>query len=84
MTLLGTAPVERRRAELPRLLYLLRDRKILVHLCNGEVEEIAPATAIYLTGEAMYVLLGEVTLKAYPRKDVFFATQRLIGPIVLS
>ena len=59
------------------------DFTIFGYLCGGEVELVTPATGIRLTAETMDVVLGELLVARYPRRDVYFASSSSTSPPIL-
>ena len=51
------------------------DFRIFVYLCSGEVKSVRPATDVRLTAESMDVVLGELLVARYARRDVYFASR---------
>jgi hypothetical protein len=50
------------------------DFTIFVYLCSGEVDMVRPATSVRLTVETMDVVLGDLVVARYARRDVYSAS----------
>jgi hypothetical protein len=61
----------------------LKDFTFFVHLCNGEVVEVAPATRLRLIGQETVIFLGDIVMARFPTADVYFAARDRIAPPVM-
>jgi len=53
---------------------------LYVHLCSGEVVEIAPATAVRVTDAAIEAMNGARVVATFARDEVYFATDQEMEP----
>jgi hypothetical protein len=50
------------------------DVTIFVHLCNGRVDLVTPATRVRVNVDTIDILLGDLLVARYARQDVYFAS----------
>ena len=53
-----------------------KDFAYYVHLADGTVQEVSPATGLRFTGDALVFFLGELVIARLPRRDVYCATRQ--------
>ena len=62
----------------------LKQFTFYVHLIDGTVREVAPATRLRLTKAEVLFLLGELVVERLPRTTVYFATREPAAMPVLG
>jgi hypothetical protein len=55
-----------------------------IHLCSGEVVQVAPVTGVQVTDNAILVLNGAEIVGTYPRSTVYFVSDRPMEPPSLN
>ena len=55
-----------------------------VHLCSGEIIEVAPVTDVRVTEVSVIVLNGPDVVATYPRPSVYFISDRPMEPPSLN
>jgi hypothetical protein len=56
------------------------DPSIFVYLNNGPVEEVRPASSVWLTSDRIEVRYGNAPVASFPRNDVYFCSKNLVSP----
>jgi hypothetical protein len=56
------------------------DLTLYVYLCNGDIEEVTPATGVRMTHDELVVLLGDIPVARFAARDVYFASFEKIAP----
>ena len=56
------------------------DPSIYVYLNKGPVEEVRPASSVWLTGDQVVVRYGNAPVAAFARNDVYFCSKNLVSP----
>ena len=60
-----------------------QDFKFRLYLCDGEVQEIGPATGLRLTPKELVFLLGDLVVARVPRQGVYCVARQEAGVPVL-
>jgi hypothetical protein len=55
-----------------------------IHLCSGEVVQVAPVTGVQVTNDSVLVLNGAEIVRTYPRSTVYFVSDRPMEPPSLN
>lgn len=58
----------------------LKDFTFYVHLTNGGIQEVAPATGLRLAKTEAIFVLGEIVVTRLPARDVYFVTREPAAP----
>jgi hypothetical protein len=53
---------------------------LFVHLCDGQIVEISPTTAVRVTDESVEALDGRKVVAVFPRTDVYLAADIPMEP----
>lgn len=53
---------------------------VFVHLCSGDVEIVAPATAVSVEAQFVTIFNGEAVVATYARRDVYLCSKVLTSP----
>ena len=56
------------------------DPSIYVYLNKGPVEQVQPASSVWLTSDQVVVRYGEAAVAAFARNDVYFCSKNLVSP----
>jgi hypothetical protein len=56
------------------------DPSIFVYMNKGPVEEVRPASSVWLTSDEIVVGYGEAPVASFARKDVYFCSKKLVSP----
>jgi hypothetical protein len=54
----------------------LEPNRFYVYHDDGEFEEVSPATALRITADKVYVLLGKLPAATYDRNDIYLITRK--------
>jgi hypothetical protein len=53
---------------------------VFVYLTSGRMQEVSPATGVHVSGDEVEVMMGEVAVATFSRRDVYLCSQTPIAP----